>query len=217
MVRILCLIIGYLFGMFQTAYFYGKKHGIDIREQGSGNAGMTNALRVLGRKAGITVLLCDMFKTVIPIVIVRILFGEIYADKIYLLVLYTAAGAILGHNYPWYLQFRGGKGIAATAGLILAFHPYFIIVGLVVFLTTLFTTHFVSLGSLLVYVCFVIQLIVCGQNGLFAPMDQMHLYELYIVGILLAALAFWKHSANIDRLLKGTENKTFLKKKKGEI
>ncbi len=213
MIRILCLVIGYVFGLFQTAYFYGKSKGIDIREHGSGNAGTTNALRVLGTKAGLIVFAGDCLKCIIAVVLVRILFGNTYEDMIYLLCIYTAAGAILGHNFPFYMGFKGGKGIAATAGFVLSFHPSFIPVGLIMFFGPFFLTHYVSLGSLLVYVGFVTQLIISGQLGLFGNMSQAHLIEMYVVALLLAVMAFWKHRANIVRLIHGEENKTYLSKK----
>ncbi|NLL79866.1 MAG: glycerol-3-phosphate 1-O-acyltransferase PlsY [Clostridiales bacterium] len=213
MERIICLAIGYLLGNFQTAYFYGKAHGIDIRKHGSGNAGTTNTLRVLGTKAGLIVLAGDIIKCVLAIVISRLLFGESHADRIYLLSMYAAAGAILGHNFPFRLGFKGGKGIAATAGLILAYHPYFIPVGVVLFFATFFTTHYVSLGSLLVYAGFIIELIIMGQTGQFVGMTQAELYELYVVGAFLTIMAYVKHRENIKRLLNGTERKTYLTKK----
>ena len=141
MERIICLLIGYACGLFQTAYIYGRMHGIDIRTVGSGNAGTTNALRVLGRKAGAIVFLGDVLKTVIAVLIVRLIFGAAYADSIYLLIFYAAAGVILGHNYPFYLGFKGGKGIAATAGMIIALGRWeFVLVGAVVFFATFFNT-----------------------------------------------------------------------------
>lgn len=213
MVRLLCLAIGYVFGLFQTAYFYGKSKGIDIREHGSGNAGTTNALRVLGTKAGLIVFAGDCLKCIFAVVLVRILFGESYGDSIYLLCIYTAAGAILGHNFPFHMGFKGGKGIAATAGFVLSFHPTFIPVGLILFFGTFFLTHYVSLGSLLVYVGFMTQLIISGQCGLFGNMSTAELVEMYIIGFLLAVMAFWKHRANIKRLLRGEERKTYLSKK----
>jgi glycerol-3-phosphate acyltransferase PlsY len=216
MIRLLCLAIGYVFGLFQTAYFYGKSKGIDIREHGSGNAGTTNALRVLGRKAGLIVFAGDCLKCIFAVVLVRILFGESYGDSIYLLCIYTAAGAILGHNFPFYMGFKGGKGIAATAGFVLSFHPTFIPVGILLFFGTFFLTHYVSLGSLLVYVGFMTQLIISGQCGLFGSMSQTELIEMYIVGFLLAIMAFWKHRENIKRLLHGEERKTYLSKKNHE-
>lgn len=213
MERIICLVIGYAFGLFQTSYFYGKAHGIDIRQHGSGNAGTTNTLRVLGTKAGLIVLAGDCLKCIAAVWLVRLTFGNSYPDMIYLLCLYTGAGAILGHNYPFYMNFKGGKGIAATAGLILAFHPYFIVMGVIVFFGIFLTTHMVSLGSLLVYAGFVIEMIICGQSDVFGEMTQMQLYEMYAISGLLAGMAYWKHRENIVRLLHGNERKTYLLKK----
>lgn len=213
MERIICLLIGYVFGLIQTAYLYGKAHGIDIRQHGSGNAGTTNTMRVLGTKAGLVVLLGDCLKCIAAVVLVRFIFGGSHPDTIYLLCLYTGAGAILGHDYPFYMGFRGGKGIAATAGLILSFHPYFIVMGVVIFFGIFFTTHFVSLGSLLVYAGFVIEMIICGQNGVFAGMTQPLLNEMYILSLLMAGLAYFQHRENIVRLIHGNERKTYLSKK----
>ncbi len=213
MVRIVCLAIGYLFGLFQTAYFYGKAHGIDIREHGSGNAGTTNTLRVLGTKAGLMVFAGDCFKCMAAVWLVRLIFGNTYHSIIYLLCLYTGAGAILGHNYPFYLKFKGGKGIAATAGMVLSFHPWFILTGVLLFFVPFFTLHYVSLGSLLVYAGLMIQLVAFGQNGFFSEMTQGQLIEMYIVFACLMVMAYWKHRENIKRLLQGKERKTYLTKK----
>lgn len=212
--RIICLVIGYVFGLFQTAYFYGKAHGIDIRQHGSGNSGTTNALRVLGTKAGLIVFAGDCLKCMAAIFIVKLLFGQSHTEIVYLLALYTATGVILGHNYPFYMKFKGGKGIAATAGLVLSFHPYFIPVGVILFFGAFLTTHYVSLGSLLVYAGFMIQMVISGQTGLFAGMTQERLIEMYVIAALLTAMAYWKHRANIVRLIQGKENKTYLFKKK---
>lgn len=212
MIRLVCLLIGYVFGCFQTSYIYGRMHGIDIRQHGSGNAGTTNSLRVLGKKAGAIVLFCDIMKTGLAITLVRILFKEQYGDIIYLLSIYAAAGCILGHNFPFYLGFKGGKRIACTAGLILFFHPYLIIPQVITFFGTFLTTHYVSLGSLLVQVVLVAEMIIFGQMGVW-NMEQPALNELYIVTVLLAILAFWGHRANIDRLIHKKERKTYLSKK----
>lgn len=212
MERIICILIGYVFGLFQTAFIYGKLHGIDIREHGSGNAGTTNTLRVLGTKAGLIVLAGDILKCILAIVLCGVIFDASHPDEIYLLKLYAAAGAILGHNFPFYLNFKGGKGIAATAGLILAFHPYFIIMGVIVFFGIFFTTHYVSLGSLLVYAGLMIQMVVAGQLGVFGA-SQGILNEMYVITALLTILAYYKHRENIKRLFKGEERKTYLTKK----
>lgn len=215
MERLICIGIGYVFGLFQTAYIYGKMHGIDIREHGSGNAGTTNTLRVFGTKAGLTVLVGDIIKCMLAIAVVSFIYKD-QPDLLYLYKLYTAAGAILGHNFPFYLNFKGGKGIAATAGLILSFHPTFIPVGVIIFFGIFLTTHYVSLGSLLVYVGFMIQLIASGELGLLGNMPTGNRIEMYILGFLLAVMAFYKHKENIVRLSKGVERKTYLFKKNKE-
>ena len=118
--RIASLLIGYIFGLFQTAYIYGKSKGIDIRKEGSGNAGTTNSLRVLGWKAGAVTFLGDLFKAIFAVLLIKLIFTNTYADATKVLELYAGFGSVLGHNFPFYLQFKGGKGIACTSGAILA-------------------------------------------------------------------------------------------------
>ena len=213
MVRVFCLLIGWVFGLFQTAYFYGKSKGIDIREHGSGNSGTTNALRVLGTKAGLIVFAGDCLKCIIAVMIVRFTFGRSNPDIKYLLCLYASAGVILGHNFPPYMNFKGGKGIAATAGLITALHPIFWIPALALFFGSLSITHYVSLGSLLVYAGLMIQMVLCGQLGVFGDISQAILNEMYIITAFLTVMAYWKHRENIKRLIGGVERKTYLFKK----
>ena len=212
MERVICLAIGYAFGLFQTGYLYGKMHGIDIRDHGSGNAGTTNALRTLGLKAGAVTLIGDAFKCVFAVLAINLIFGELYPEYIRLLSVYAAAGSILGHNYPFYLNFRGGKGIAATAGMILSFGPIVTAMAILVFGSVFFITHYVSLGSILLYLFLFATVILLGQNGYWG-MDQIYLNEMYVIVLLLAVLAIWKHRSNIVRLINGNENKTYLKKK----
>lgn len=214
MERLICLVIGYVCGLFQTAYIYGRAHGIDIRQHGSGNAGTTNTMRTLGTRAGLIVLAGDIIKCMLAIFICQFLFGKNQPEMLYLYKLYAAAGAILGHNFPFYLGFKGGKGIAATAGLILAFHPWFIPVGAILFFGTFLTTHYVSLGSLLVYAGFMVQLIIMGEGGFFPGMVRPGLNELYLLGGLLTVMAAVKHRKNIAGLLQGNERKTYLGRKK---
>ena len=216
MFRVYCILIGYVFGLFQTAFFYGKLHGIDIREHGSGNAGTTNTIRVLGTKAGLIVFAGDVLKCMLAILVTWLIFGRTGVGSVYLVKIYTAAGTILGHNFPFYMKFKGGKGIASTAGFILSFNPWFIPVGMVMFFGAFLITHYVSLGALLIYVGFMVQLILMGQFGCFG-MTQPELTELYLVGLFLAVMAFLRHRQNIVRLAKGCEKKTYLFiNKKGE-
>ena len=124
MERIICLVIGYVCGLFQTGYIIGKLHKTDIREHGSGNAGTTNAFRTFGKKAGALTLLGDCLKCVLAIVIVRMIYGNSMSGILPLLTLYAALGCILGHNFPISMEFRGGKGIAASVGMIIALHCF---------------------------------------------------------------------------------------------
>lgn len=212
LVRLLCLVIGYAFGLIQTSYIIGRLHGIDIREYGSGNAGTTNAMRTLGRKAGAMTLVGDMLKCVLAALVTRLLFAGSHPDMIPLLCAYAAAGAILGHNFPFYMKFKGGKGIACTVGLVFCLSWQVGLVVMVEFLLIFFTTHYVSLGSTLGYILFLAQTIIFGQMGGFG-MSQIHLIELYIVLGLLTAMALYRHRANIKRLFAGTESKIYLSKK----
>lgn len=209
MERLICIAIGYLFGLFQTGYIYGKINHVDIRKHGSGNAGTTNALRTLGWKAGVITLVGDCLKCVLAVVAVRLIFAD--SGNVELLAFYAGLGAVLGHNYPFYLNFKGGKGIASTAGLILAVNPVMFLIVAIIFIAIVLITQYVSLGSLVIMAVFVAEVIIYGQMGGF-NLAGVELYEFYAIAVVLAALAFWRHRANIKRLLNGTENKTDLKK-----
>lgn len=212
MIRVVCLLIGYALGSLQTAYILGRIKGIDIREHGSGNAGTTNTLRVLGTKAGLIVFVGDLMKSIIAILLTRALFANKYADIAPLIMIYTGAGCVLGHNFPFYLKFNGGKGIATTGGMMIAAHWLYIPFGLLVFFGNFFITHIVSIGSLLLYLCFFVETIILGQLGIFG-VEQPVLNELYVIVFLLTVLAFYMHRANIKRLLTKSERKTYLLKK----
>ncbi len=212
--RLLCLCIGYICGLFQTGYIVGKIKGIDIREHGSGNAGTTNILRTMGIKYAVIVLLGDALKCGIAILITRKLFvNDENAYLQSLLALYASVGVILGHNFPFYMGFKGGKGIACTGGLVFSSDWRFIVMGLAAFFIPFFTVHMVSVGSLLVYFIYVVMLIFLGQTGFFAPMAQANLTEMYILAFFLMAMAYWRHRTNIVNLINGTERKTYLFKK----
>ena len=210
--RLICILIGYVFGLFQTSYIIGKIHKTDIREHGSGNAGTTNALRTFGKKAGAMTLLGDCLKCVFAIVAVRLIFKEKSADFLPLLSIYAAAGCVLGHNFPFYLNFKGGKGVAASVGLVIAFDWRIFVICAIVFFGLFFLTHYVSLCSVSAYLAAFISMIVFGQMGSY-HMDSYHMIELYIVMGLLTVLAFYRHKKNIKRLLDGTESKIYLSKK----
>ncbi len=207
MERLICLAVGYCFGLIQTSYIIGRIKGIDIRKKGSGNAGTTNAIRTMGWKNGLLTMAIDVMKCIAAVLIMRYVFRD--SDIRLLLGLYTAAGVVLGHDFPFYLKFKGGKGIAATAGMIIAFGDIrLIIAGILCFFIPVLITRFVSLGSLCLSTSFLIGMIVVGQMGSYL-MTQDRLIEMYILTAVLTALAYWLHRSNIKRLAAGKENKLF--------
>ena len=217
MERLVCLAVGYVCGLLQTGYSVGKMNHIDIRKQGSGNAGTTNALRVIGWKAGIMTFFGDVLKCIAAVVITCLLFRG--SDCLPLLAMYAGAGVTLGHNFPFYLNFKGGKGIAVMAGLVAANSFWNLPVSLLLipvtlafFLVPVIITRYISVGSLMAYTAFLIEMILVGQWG-WLDMEPSRLYELYILLFLMTALAFYRHRANIGRLMAGTENKFGSKKK----
>lgn len=219
-VRILCLVIGYFFGLIQTAYIYGRLHGMDIREYGSGNSGTTNALRVLGKKAGLVVFLGDLLKATAACVIARIIGTMYFPDILYPMILLAGLGVVIGHNFPFYMNFKGGKGIAATAGVILGLLDYrIILICLFAFIICVAVTRYVSLGSLVVVTLFFVSFAALGMNGMIVnpatgiAYEGSQLLESYIIIFIFAALAFFRHKQNIVRLIHGNENKLFDKKK----
>ena len=212
MERIICLVLGYCFGLFQTGYLYSKRHHVDIRSEGSGNSGSTNVLRVMGAKAGAIVFAGDSMKSILACVVVRFLFKN-QPDMVNLLVMYTALGVILGHNYPFYMQFKGGKGIACTAGLLAAIDWRLTLVCLVVFVVIVALTRYVSLGSLVEVSILLIWMIVFGQMGDYGVRKSL-LPEFYGVTAIITGMAYLRHRANIVRLIHGNENKIGSKKSK---
>ncbi|MGB8455036.1 MAG: glycerol-3-phosphate 1-O-acyltransferase PlsY [Anaerocolumna sp.] len=192
---LICLIIGYGFGCFSTAYVIGKANNIDIRNYGSGNAGTTNALRTLGWKAGFFTFLGDAVKAIIPVLLVRfIIQDDVYGQ---LLPLYAGLGVVLGHNFPVWLNFKGGKGIAATGGVMFAYDWRLGIAAFIIFIAIVIITRYVSLGSLMISVLFPVWILVMYPGNL----------HMLIVSLIFTISAFIKHRTNIKRLIKGTENK----------
>lgn len=215
MERIFCLVIGYVFGLFQTGYIVGRLNGIDIRNHGSNNAGTTNTLRTLGAKAGALCLVGDAFKCLFAILLCRFIFRDSCADMMVLISLYAGLGSILGHNFPFYLKFKGGKGIACTAGIVISFGLVPTLIGILIFFSIFFITHYVSLASLILYACIMILSVIAGNMG-YMNMAQNYRVEAYVLVFILMCLAYFQHRENINRLLAGTERKTYIKKK-GEI
>lgn len=211
MTRILLLAVGYCFGLIQTGYLYGRAHGIDIRSKGSGNSGATNTLRVLGKKAGLIVFLGDLLKALIPCLAVRLYYASAQPDLALVYMMYMALGVILGHNYPCYLGFRGGKGISSTSGFILAFDLRISAICLACFAAAVGITRYVSLGSLIVTTLNFIFGVLFYKIG-WIHVGQGEGTEYVILLAVITVLSYIRHRTNIVRLMNGTENKIGVKK-----
>lgn len=204
--RIVSALIGYVCGLFETGYFYGKIRGVDIRTKGSGNSGATNTLRTFGWKAGLVTCIGDVLKTVIAIWIVKFLFHDAYGSNVILLELYAGFGAVLGHNFPFYLKFKGGKGVACTGGMVLGVYPVVAPVSLGLFVLISAVTKYVSLGSILGLISVFVQVVLYGQMGILSIPAAIR-PEFYILTACFTLLGIWQHRSNIKRLMNGTENK----------
>ena len=204
-------IAAYLLGSIPTGYLVGKAKGVDIRKVGSGNIGATNVFRFLGKTAGIFVLLADALKGWAAV------WGmaPFMADHLFppgspggareWLAIVAGIFAILGHNYTCWLQFRGGKGIATTAGVLVALVPQALLAGLAVWIVVFAVGRYVSLAS-----------IVAAAVLPFAVWLTRGTPTLIVITACLGALAIYRHKGNIQRLLNGTENRSGLKKPRNE-
>ena len=207
--RILALIIGYLFGNFETSVLIAKKKGINIREQGSGNAGTTNALRVMGSKAGVLTFLGDFSKMMLAFLTVWLIFGKTHPELVLLLKLYTGLGVILGHDFPFHMGFHGGKGIAVTGSLMMLLDWRTGLVAFILFVGILWFTCYASLASLVMVTADSILFLVLCACGVI-PMGSLSLAEAAVLIGIIWCLAVIMHASNIKRLLAGKENKIFL-------
>ncbi len=208
-VEIGLLIISYLLGSIPNALIISKLFKrIDIREYGSKNMGATNVLRVLGIKYGLLVFLLDAIKASIIIILFKV--GIFSVDKYnHLPILSYGFMAVIGHLFPIFARFKGGKGVACSAGIICSYAPIIAIPTLLVFLIVALTTKYVSLGSILaVITAFIGTFIVPILMN--EPFDWILIITVFAIMIIFLI----SHRANIKRLLKGEENKTFLIKKK---
>ena len=214
---ILTALAAYLLGSIPFGFLVAKAKGVDIRSAGSGNIGATNAMRVLGKPAGIAVLLLDAAKGYVACVFLPPMIYNWLIPHYSGLFLYfqdvpvelqtrffVVAGicAVLGHNYTCWLKFKGGKGIATTAGVYLALAHWALLVALAVFILAILLTKYVSVGSIAAAIALVVTVWVMPPHNLF----------LGIVTTALGVLAIYKHKSNIQRLLAGTENRLGQKK-----
>lgn len=191
---IICVLFAYLLGSISVSFIAGKVvSGVDIRDHGSGNAGATNSLRVLGWKIGVVVLIADILKGVLAIAFAHLLTG----DSHWAMAL-SGLFAVIGHNWPIYFQFRGGKGVATTIGVLLTLSAVPLLYAGLVALVLLLFTRYVSLSSLVL-----VTLTPIFEIALHAPV-------VYIwISFILTILTFWRHRGNIDRLVHGEEHRLF--------
>ena len=201
---ILIALGAYLLGSIPFGYLVAKAKGIDIRNVGSGNIGATNAMRVLGKPAGIIVLLMDALKGYIAVAFLAtsgciLAYPKIVESDSFCNNLHIVAGlfAVLGHNYTCWLKFKGGKGIATTAGVYLALAPWPLLIALLIFVLAVVLTRYVSVGSIASAVALPAAVWIWPPQNLF----------LGVVTTALGALAIYKHKSNIQRLMAGTENR----------
>lgn len=208
---IICLLLGYCFGMIPNGYLYCKARGVDIYGVGSGNPGSTNVLRTLGPRAGVTVLLLDIAKTLLPILILHMLWKPADPDTATMITLYTGIGAILGHNFPVIPGLKGGKGVACTGALCLALCLPQGICLFLLFLAIAAATRYVSLASCTAVSMLFVSTLLLGKTGLL-PFTPAIYGRVCILTFLVAALCVFQHRSNIRRLMNGTENKLGAKK-----
>jgi glycerol-3-phosphate acyltransferase PlsY len=203
---VIACILAYLLGSIPTAVWVGTKiYGKDVRNFGSGNAGATNTFRVLGKKAGIFVLFCDVLKGFLATHLGTLLLERDNIVKDDLIYYQMACGilAIIGHIYPIFANFKGGKGVATILGMVIALHPQVSLLSILVFLLILIATHYVSLGSIIAGFSFPLFLVII-------PVFRQNNPALFIFSTILALVLVYTHRQNIKRLLAGNENKIYL-------
>ncbi|MBE7021698.1 MAG: glycerol-3-phosphate 1-O-acyltransferase PlsY [Ruminococcaceae bacterium] len=208
------LIGGYLLGSLNASIIIGRLMGVDIRNEGSKNAGMTNALRVLGKKTAVFVFLFDLLKAVISVLLARFLAGRLYPEVLDIgrYAQYLAGlGAVLGHNFPVYFGFRGGKGILASWGVIMILDYRIALLLLLVFVLVVGATRYVSLASITSAILYPLFVIAFNVN-----LDESTVPYYIALSLVISVLAVYRHRANISRLTSGTESKLGAKPEKKE-
>jgi glycerol-3-phosphate acyltransferase PlsY len=191
-------IAAYLLGSIPTAYLAGRiLQGIDIRQHGSRNVGATNALRVLGRGAGVSVLLIDIFKGAAA-VLLGLALG--FSEEIRVL---AGIFAICGHNWTGFLNFKGGKGVATSAGVFLALIPLSLLAALIIFMMSVAITRYISVGSMLGAIVLALTATLQYVLDFGSPPQLLTL----LLAWLASAFVIWRHRPNIQRLLQGNENR----------
>lgn len=211
-VYVIMAIIAYLIGSINFSVIFSKKFaGFDVREKGSGNAGTTNMLRSVGKKAAALTLVCDILKGVIAIVIAIILGNMIKGLNKELLLQIAGVAVVLGHTFPIFFQFKGGKGVATSLGILLMSNWQIGLICLVFAIVLMALTRMVSLGACAAAVLFpVLTLFINDHYTVLTEGKQGNVYLVY--SIILAVIVLYNHRSNIKRILNGTENKLSFKK-----
>ena len=209
---IIMAIIAYLIGSINFSVIISKKMaGFDVREKGSGNAGSTNVLRTVGKKAALITLICDIFKGIVS-VLIALLIGKIAGESANSAIVaeIAALAVVIGHTFPVFFGFRGGKGVATSLGIILIINWKIGLICLVFALALMALTRMVSLGSISASVLFAV-LTIFIRDSYVGGIDFD--FSFIIFGILLAAIVIFNHRTNLKRIINGTENKLNFKKK----
>ncbi len=211
---VLSCVIGYLCGNLLSGYFIGKRQHVDLRKEGSGNVGSTNTLRVLGVKAAVITLILDISKAFIAVGIAYALFHTRASHpSVQACMLLAGFFAVIGHDFPFYMGFKGGKGVATTGGMIICLFPQTLPVLLPALILIVWITKYVSLASCTCAVLFFIQVVIFGKLG-WLHFDAEVMPLVYAIAFAAAAIILLKHRSNIKRLLSGTENKISFHSKK---
>ncbi|MCI8444668.1 MAG: glycerol-3-phosphate 1-O-acyltransferase PlsY [Clostridia bacterium] len=211
-VYIIMAVIAYLIGSVNFSVIFSKKlAGFDVREKGSGNAGATNMLRSVGKKAAAITLICDILKGVISIGIAMIVGNIIKDSNSELFVQIAGIAVIIGHTFPIFFGFKGGKGVATSLGVLLMSNWQIGLICLVFALVLMILTRMVSLGSCAAAVLFpVLTLFINDNYTILTEGKKGNTYFIY--SVILAVIVLYNHRSNIKRMLNGTENKLSLKK-----
>lgn len=213
---ILCLVVGYGFGLIPTGLIVGKLYNVDLRNTGSHNTGMTNAMRSVGLVGGLITFIGDMAKCWIAVAICVNILAPYLPGHEFIIVLLTGLGTTLGHNFPFYMNFKGGKGIAVAGALYIALSFYggwmIFVISILTFLVVAILTKYVSLGSLVALTVVFITTILFGQLDMIEGLLPEDRICAYIITAILVVLAFIMHRENIKRLINGNENKFSIRK-----
>ncbi len=205
------LIIAYLLGSIPSAVWIGKKYyGVDIREHGSRNAGTTNMLRVLGRRAAVPVFVLDFFKGFVAVAVISLIRYDADMTSAWLINLKILGvfAVVLGHIFPVFANFRGGKGVATLVGAITGIYPQIVLLCFAAWVLVFMISHYVSLASMTAGCCFPLLVIIYSSTE-WSRYDDMSL-TFIIFSFVVAGLLIWSHRKNIERLKAGTESKIYI-------